>query len=252
MTTIEYGPLDDQVADIYLPEEPRPAPLILYLHGGYWRTMVDRQHAGVATAALARLGYVVANIEYRRGDGAWSATLDDIARAFDTLPTLIDERFPGRIQQGRIGYVGHSAGGQLALWAALRHRLPSETPWRTTEQPPVIGIVALAPVADLAESYRLGNGEGAVAAFLGGGPDEFPERYAAANPSALGPVPVPTAVVHGDADQRVPIHIGRDYCALSGAELVFAPGIDHFQIIDPASAAWTFVTNSVLRLISPA
>src|SRR5439155_426604 len=62
---------------------------------------------------------------------------------------------------------GHSAGGQLALWYAGR------APER------VRAVLALAPVADLTVGYRLGLGDGAVGALLGGSPEQVPDRYAA-------------------------------------------------------------------------
>ena len=67
--------------------------------------------------------------------------------------------------------VGHSAGGHLALYVR-----GARAPARSA------GVLALAPVADLAEAYGLDLDAGAVAALLGGGPDEVPDRYAAADP----------------------------------------------------------------------
>ncbi|MEV6333971.1 alpha/beta hydrolase [Nocardia vinacea] len=253
MEPIAYGPHRDQVADLYLPAADGPIPLVVVLHGGFWRAQFDRAHARLEAQALAGLGYAVANLEYRRvGDGGgWPTTFDDVARALDVLPGLIEDARPGRIDQDRILYIGHSAGGHLALWAALRHRLPSESAWRTAVAPQVAGVVALAPAANLVDAYHRGNGQGAVAELLGGGPQDFPERYAATDPSALGAADIPTVVVHGDRDQRLPIEMVREYCAKSGAELVELPGIGHFELIDPDSTAWPFVVQALGRLDRP-
>ncbi|QIS17600.1 alpha/beta hydrolase fold domain-containing protein [Nocardia terpenica] len=248
--TLAYGAHPDAVADIHLPATSGPAPLIVFLHGGFWRSIVNRKYAEPVADTLAAAGYVVANVEYRRtgGGGGWPVTFTDVARAFDTLPALIEREWPGLADPERIVYVGHSAGGQLGIWGTLRHRLPLGAPGRTETPPRVAGVVALAPVADLATAYALGSGEGAVADLLEGGPDVYPDRYAALDPSTLGPSPVPVVVVHGDQDQRVPIAMGRDYCAATGAELIELPGIGHFELADPASAAWPPIAAAVRRL----
>ncbi|MEV6138093.1 alpha/beta hydrolase [Nocardia sp. NPDC051990] len=250
MDPIAYGPHRDQVADLYLPAADGRAPLVVVLHGGFWRAQFDREPAQPEARALAALGYAVANLEYRRvgAGGGWPTTFDDVARALDLLPELIEDARPGRVDRNRIVYIGHSAGGHLALWAAARHRLPSESAWRTETAPQVAGVVALAPAANLVDAYQRGNGNGAVAELLGGGPREFPERYAATDPSALDTTDIPIVVVHGDRDQRLPIEMAREYSAKSGAELVELPGIGHFELIDPDSTAWPFVVQALRRL----
>ncbi|WP_433679104.1 alpha/beta hydrolase family protein [Nocardia sp. CA-119907] len=249
--TIAYGSHPDQLADLYLPTTNDPAPLVFVLHGGFWRAAIDRKHARPEAEALAALGYVVASIEYRRvGDGGgWPGTFDDVARALDELPGSVEDARPGRIDEGRIAYVGHSAGGHLALWAALRHHLPCGASWRAETAPRVAGVVALAPAANLIDAYHRGNGQGAVADLLGGGLDELPERYAATDPALLGTTDIPVVVVHGDQDQRLPIEMAREYCAKSGAELVELADIGHFELIDPASAAWPFVVAALRRCL---
>lgn len=250
-TTIAYGPHPDHVADLYLPATDGPAALVVVLHGGFWRAAFDREHARPEAEALAALGYAVANIEYRRvgGGGGWPTTFDDVAQALDVLPELIEAARPSRIDHDRIVYLGHSAGGHLALWAAVRHRLANGVVWRTDIAPRVAGVVALAPAADLVDAYERGNGSGAVAEFLGGGPAEFPDRYAAADPLALGTADIPVIVVHGDRDDRLPIEMAREYCAKTGSELVELAGIGHFELIDPDSAAWPFVVAALRRCL---
>jgi acetyl esterase/lipase len=209
--TVTYGPDPDQVADIRLPAADGPAPLVMLWHGGFWRARWDRAHASPMAADLAGHGLVVANVEYRRT--GWPATFADVAAAADAVPELIEQSAPGRIDLSRTVYAGHSAGGQLALWAALRDRFPAGTPGRVERVLGVSGVLGLAPVADLADAYRLDLDVGAVEALLGGGPDEVPDRYAAADPAALG-VPEPAVViVHGDVDGRVPVAMSRRYAA---------------------------------------
>jgi acetyl esterase/lipase len=249
--TVSYGSHGDQVADITFPVHgAASAPLVILLHGGFWRAEHDRLHVRVVADALAGCGYAVANVEYRRvgAGGGWPATFADVAQAVDVLPAVIEREYPGRVDHDAIVYAGHSAGGQLALWAALRDHLGEGVPGRTTQPPRVAGVVALAPVADLAEAYRLGNGSGAVAELLGGGPDEVPDRYAATDPSALGAPRAPVVLVHGDQDEVLPVDMARRYQAAFGAKLIEVPGAGHFDLIDPRSAAWPMVKDA-LRLI---
>jgi acetyl esterase/lipase len=217
-------------------------------HGGFWRPQWDRAHAGPMAADLAGHGLVVATVEYRRA--GWPATFADVAAAADAVPALIEQAAPGRTDPERIVHMGHSAGGQLALWVALRHRLPASAPGRPDQAPRLAGVLALAPVADLADAYRLDLDGGAVEALLGGGPDEVPDRYAATDPLALGAPDVPVVLVHGDDDGRVPVELSRRYAAATGARLVELPGADHFSLIDPESAVWPLVLGALDDLVS--
>lgn len=244
--TVAYGPHRDHVADVRLPSRSGRAPLVILWHGGFWRPQWDRTHTGPMSTDLARHGYVVASVEYRRT--GWPATLADAAAATEAVPGLVEQAAPGRVDHDHIIYAGHSAGGQLALWAALRDRLPAGAPGRSERPLRVAGVLALAPVVDLADAYRLDLDGGAVAAFLGGGPDEVADRYAAADPAALGAPAAPVILVHGDADGRVPVQMSRRYAAATGARLVELPGADHFALIDPESAAWSQVLAALAEL----
>lgn len=250
-STLSYGPHPDQVADLTLPAHGTgPAPLVVFLHGGIWLAQYDRRHVDVVVDALVDLGYAVANLEYRRvgAGGGWPTTFTDVAEAVDALPGLIEQAHPGRIDHDAIVYAGHSAGAHLALWAALRDQLPDAAPGRTTTSPHVVGVLALAPVSDLAHAEFDGNGRGAVAGLLGGTLAEHPDRYAAADPSVLGTPHTRVVVVHGTQDELVPVEMSRAYCAASGAELTEAPG-GHFPLIDPRSTAWPVVVAALRRLV---
>jgi acetyl esterase/lipase len=245
--TIRYGPHPDQVADVRLPATDGPAPLVLLWHGGFWRPQWDRTHLGPLAADLAARGLVAANVEYRRA--GWPTTFTDVAAAADTVAGQLERAAPGQVDQSRIVYTGHSAGGHLALWAALRHRLPAPAPGHVDGPPRVAGVLALAPVADLAEAYRLDLDRGAVEAFLGGGPQDVPDRYAAVDPVTLGTPAAPVVLVHGDRDDRVPVEMSRRYAALTACRLVELPGTDHFALIDPEAVVWPQVLAALRSLI---
>ncbi|MDI2129584.1 alpha/beta hydrolase [Yinghuangia seranimata] len=251
--SLHYGPHEDHVADLFLPiPDGTPAPLILFWHGGFWRAKHDRHHVRPLVDDLVARGYAVANIEYRRvgTGGGWPTTLEDTALAVDTLPALVEELHPGRVDHARTVYAGHSAGGHLALWAALRDRLPAGAPGRLPHTPPAAGALALAPVLNLVEAYRAaeGSGVGAVHDFLGGGPAEYPDRYAATDPTLLGSPSIPVTIAHGTLDASVSVEASRVYTGTTKAELLELPATAHFDVIDPNAAAWPEIVAALAAL----
>ncbi|GEK21128.1 alpha/beta hydrolase family protein [Cellulomonas xylanilytica] len=248
METLRYGTHPDQVVDVTFPPGATTPPLVVLLHGGFWRVAYDRVHLRVVADALTAEGYAVANVEYRRvgGDGGWPATFTDVGDAVDAVQAALD----GRVDLARVAALGHSAGGHLALWAAARDRLPAGAPGRSARAPLVRGVVALAPAADLAVVDRLGLSGGAVRELLGGSPTTVPDRFAAADPAVLGTPRARTVVVHGLLDDVVPVEVARSYCDRTGADLVEVPGTGHFELVDPTSAAWPVVLASLRRVLT--
>ena len=245
--TVHYGAGPDQLADVW--EVPaRAAPLVILWHGGFWRAEFDRTHLRPMASALRDAGFTTVTPEYRRtgAGGGWPGTFDDVALACDRLPELL--RADG-IAVGPVIHAGHSAGGHLAVWAARRHRQPAGSPWRRDAPAKVLGVVALAPVLDLAEAYRLDLDEGAVLALLDGGPDARPERYDAVDPMRLGGAKPSVTILHGDNDRRVPIGLSRRFASAGFGTLEELPGADHFALIDPESAVWPRVVRAVRLLL---
>jgi acetyl esterase/lipase len=228
--TLTYGPHPDHVIDVRLPAR-LPARIVVLIHGGFWRAAFDRTHTGPMASALASAGYVVATPEYRRTGqegGGWPGTFDDVAAALDAVPGLLaayDSQPPALL--------GHSAGGHLALWAASR------------SAGSVRGVVSLAGCADLGMCSRLGLDDGATDLLLGGSPDEVPERYTFADPAQLPPLAVPVTLLHGTADDRVPVEVSRSYAERTGAELRELSGAGHFALIDPLSPVWPRVLETL-------
>lgn len=254
--TFRYGPEPEHVVDVRLPAGPdvrRRSPAVVVVHGGFWTAAWDRAHAGPLSEGLVQAGYVVATVEYRRvgqPGGGWPGTFDDTARVTDALPTLLAPH----ADIGSIVLVGHSAGAHLALWAAARHRLPAGSRWHRAAPLPIRGVVSLAGVTDLVEAARLGLGDGAAVALVGGGLRRQADRYASTSPVALVPLGTCVTLVHGDADPHVPVELSRRYrdLAVSAGDevaLIELPGVGHFELIDPRSAAWPAVVEAVLAVL---
>jgi acetyl esterase/lipase len=245
--THSYGPDRSQRADLRLPPGEGPHRVMVLVHGGSWQARYGRiVMRGLAGDLLAR-GWATWNIEYRRvgNGGGWPNTFTDVAAAIDHLAEV-----PAALDLERVGILGHSAGGHLALWAAARASLPPGAPGFCEGGPRVrlTRVISQAGVCDLAGAYARWRG-GAARLLMGGSPEELPQRYAVGDPLRLIPLAIPALLVHGSEDRTVSFELSRSYeraAAAAGAEveLVEIPGAAgrHRAHIDPRGAAWAAVT----------
>jgi acetyl esterase/lipase len=249
---IRYGAKVDQLAEIVTPPSGSGHPLVIVVHGGFWRAMYDRGHTVGQCISLARAGYVAAALEYRRvgNGGGWPTTFADVAAGLDGLPGLLGEA----IDPTRVLLMGHSAGGHLVLWAAGRHRLPAAAPGYRATPSPLRGVIALGAVADLhwAQQHRAGNS--AALDLMGAGPDAPDGRWDAADPARLLPTGIPTVLLHGQHDDAVPVGCANSYVQAAQAagdpcRMKFLAGVGHFEFLDPSSVAWPHVMAAVDGLV---
>jgi acetyl esterase/lipase len=231
---VRYAAHDDGLIDVHLPPSGPAGPLVVLLHGGFWKAAYDRKHTRAAAAALAGEGFVVATPEYRRvgGGGGWPTTAEDVDKAVGALPDLLAGL---GLRADGMTVTGHSAGGHLALWLANQaHRLDR--------------VVGLAPVGDLRAAAREGLGDGATQALLGGTPEERPDTYDAADPVTrlARPPGCEVVVLHGSADDVVPVSNSRSLAAARPlVDLRVLDGADHFDLMNPSSAAWPAVVEAL-------
>jgi acetyl esterase/lipase len=219
--TVAYGPGRDQVVDLRLPAVPEVHPLVLVLHGGFWRSGFTRRNTTALATAVAEAGWASANVEYRRcGPGGWRPMLDDVREARRALGSF-----------DRCVALGHSAGAHLALWLAAEGA--------------VDGAVGLGGVCDLVAAAAAGLGADAAQELLGGEPRDMPAAYGVADPAARLPLRVPQVLVHGVDDDRVPIGHARAYAerAREAGDECRVAEVDggHFEPIDPRSLVWPSV-----------
>jgi acetyl esterase/lipase len=250
-----YGAENSQFGDLYLPTSAGPYPVVILLHGGFWRASYGLKLMRKLARDLAQRGAAVWNVEYRRvgnAGGGWPGTLQDVAHAADFLRRIAPD---SALDLNRVITVGHSAGAQLALWLAARARLPPQSQLSVSKTPlRLAGAVSLAGASDLKLVWHHDLGQGAASAFLGGSPGRFPERYSLASPAALLPLGIPQVLVHGARDSLVPLTISQYYArqaALAGdhVKLIELAGADHFTLIDSTTAAWSRIIEEIQQLL---
>ena len=240
---IAYGSDPQQFGDVRLPKNPGSVPIVMNIHGGYWRAKYDLAHAGHLCAALTARGLATWNIEYRRvgnPGGGWPGTFEDIRNAYRFLPQLA-KRY--KLDASKTLVIGHSAGGQLGLCLAAH-------------EPSVKHVVSLAGVVDLQQAWELHLSNNAVVDFLGGTPKEVSEHYREADPMELSVNRSTTQwLIHGAADDVVPANFSRNYAEQKKRKREDVHYLEistagHFELIDPHSTAWPKVADTVLHLLA--
>lgn len=251
---ISYGAEPAQVVDLFLPKGRGPHPVVILIHGGCYLAEYEglAQTSGIA-ADLARRGYAVWNIEYRKlgeAGAGYPGTFLDIADAVDRIRA---EAPRYHLNPRRVVAVGHSAGGHLALWAAARDKLPkSSSLWRANPLR-IRSVVSLGGIGDL-------EGQGHI--FAGACGDEplprivgaatRPEPYGDTSPAKLLPTGAHVVMISGDLDHVMPPPTGRDFVALlrkagDVGEAIAIPNASHFDVVMPTTAAWKVVVDAVAR-----
>ena len=234
--TTPYGVGPDQVYDVRLPTGSPRGVTVVVVHGGFWRPATDRSHTGSEAAAFAQDGFHVVVPEYRRASrGGWPdmrADLLTVLAAVSARSDLPDD----------VVLVGHSAGGHLVAWLAAQPGAAA-----------VVGTVALAGCVDLHLTHERGLGDGAAEALMGSTPQEDPAAWELADPARLGPTAAPVVAIHGTRDEQVSLEVSQSYAdVVPGARLQVVDDADHFDVIDPQSAAFAIVRAAVSDLAAPA
>ncbi len=237
---VEYGTEPLQFGDLRLPGGSGRHPLVVVIHGGYWQAIYNLIHAGHLCVDLARHGIATWNVEYRRlGDvgGRWPAVGEDVLRALAHVRVMAED-YP--IDLDRIVVIGHSAGGQLAVWSSLHTDLPLRA------------VVSIAGVVDMQMLATIGDDHGMIERLLGGSPRQRPDLWREASPREHLPWPTPTVLVCGTAD----VHWGPNQAVAEAAlatggdvELLPLPGAGHFEPVDPKAPEWHVVRAKIEELL---
>ena len=209
--------------DIYQPMSDGAHPVIVQIYGGAWQRGTPGADA-VFAARLASRGYVVFAIDYRHApQWKWPAQLDDVRAALVWVRSHASEF---GADASKLVLFGRSAGAQLAVVAGL-------------QDPGVSAIISFYGPVNLTNGWRypprpdpIGS-RAVLEAFLGGTPDQMPERYLQASPITYVSANAPrTLLIYGTRDHIVQPQYGRNlHAALTAAgaksELVEIPWGDH-------------------------
>ncbi len=210
-------------ADIYQPLSNGPFPAVVQIYGGAWQRGTPGNDA-VLAARLASRGYVVFAIDYRHAPAwQWPAQLDDVQTALAWVREHAEEY---GADGSRLALLGRSAGAQLAMVAGLT-------------DPGIRAVVSYYGPVNLTQGWRqpprpdpIGS-RAVLEAFIGGTPDQMPERYRDASPITYVTANAPrTLLIYGSRDHIVQPQYGRNlHAALTAAgnqsEYVEIPWGDH-------------------------
>jgi arylformamidase len=129
----------------FFPVVSGPAPLLVFLHGGYWQAM-DKSDFSLIAPAFTAESIAVAVVGYPLAPAARMGAI--VAESRTAIAWLSREAAALGIDGGRIAVAGHSAGGHLAMMALL-----ADWPGLGVARPPRL-YAALSGVFDL-EPIRL-------------------------------------------------------------------------------------------------
>jgi acetyl esterase/lipase len=260
--TRAYGSAPHQQAELFLPVGEGSHRVIVLIHGGCWlASLPGTELMDYLAGDLQKRGYAVWNIDYRRiGDAGagYPGTFQDVAAAIDSLRALAPTY---RLDLKNVVVIGHSAGGQLGLWAAARVHLPKTSILHTADPMPIAAVVSLAGIDDL-KSYRergpdACGGPQTIDALVGTASSTHRDVYADTSPVELLPICARQAIISGKDDPIVPPHFGEAYAlaAKAAGDTVIMrtiPGAGHFELIDPTSAAWREILRALDEQEKPA
>lgn len=252
---IQIGADSLQFADLWLPDGTGPHPVVILIHGGCWQSI----YPGVALTnpmaeALAKEGFAVWNIEYRRlghDGGGYPGTFLDAADAADHLRELKNHH---NLDLDRVVAAGHSAGGHLATWLAARQNLPNESALYREDPLNIHRVISLAGINDLESYARFGSspcGDQTVEKLV-----SFDERqddaYNDTSPSELLPFSSEHIQIVAAFDRPVPPFLGRSFTKKvlkkgGQAELILQPEAGHYEMTAPWTEEWKQVLELFLN-----
>ena len=239
---LAYGPNPRERLDLFLPEAAPAsgAPLLAYIHGGYWQWN-DKEPFAFLAEQLLPAGAAFANIEYTLCPAVSLGELtDQVRRAIAFL-----WREAGRFgyDRDRIVVCGHSAGGHLTAMM-----MATDWPKFATDLPPNV-VAAGLPISGIydLEAIRLTPLNNLV------GLDKAEAR--AQSPAfAVPPTKAPMVVVAGGAESVEFVRQADDFASAwrahgVEAEVVVPDGLDHFTVLDTLAEPGHAVCHAARRLL---
>lgn len=235
---VRFGPTLAEYMDIFPAKEPG-APLLIFIHGGYWRMLSAKEFSFVARGPVAR-GCTVAVTNYALCPHVTISEITRQTRAAIAFLTQEAERF--NADPERIVVSGHSAGGQQSVMAALtdwpgEYGLGADT---VKGAVPISGLFDLSPFpfSWLAPALRL----------------DHPTIVEQSPLFHIPPVAPPLVVAVGGAETDEFLRQSADFLSawqeagLRGRSLI-EPGLNHFTAIEGFMHAESTLTDTVMAFI---
>ncbi|GAA4886573.1 alpha/beta hydrolase [Ferrimonas pelagia] len=233
-----YGDKPRQCLDLYLPRQQAPAPLHIYIHGGYWQQL-SKDESAFAAPMLNAQGVGLAVLNYTL---APQASLTEIVAEIRQAIVWCYQQAPG-VDRRNITLSGSSAGAHLVMMMSLtdwtQYGLPAE---------PFAGALAVSGIYDLAPL---------VPTYINEAVQLSPQEVASLSPM-VQPLSVscPLLLAFGEIETAEFKRQSRDYYQrLSEAgltvELASIPRRNHFDVILELTDADSLLSRRLLGWISP-
>ncbi len=218
---VTYGSAggQDLLLDAYVPDDTNAERVSVFLlHGGAWRTG-DKPNVVEEATRMARRGWVVFAVNYRLdAPEVFPAEIDDVRAAVEWARL---NAYEYRLDPGRMGALGISAGGHLAAMLATLGEGPPDRGSRL--------LVAASWSGPMDLSTLVGGEASPLSALLLPCPPvECPDRWAESSPvTHVDPTDAPMFLANG-RDELVPV----DQAEAMAARLDTA-GVDHELVVVP-------------------
>lgn len=255
-----YGKDPMQFGDLRIPSSKKPYPVLVVIHGGGWVSQfADANIMSAFSEAFTKKGIATWNIEYRPIDkgGEWPEIFMDVANAIDYLRIIAPIY---QLDLSRVVVIGQSAGGHLALWAAARHRLPTNSILYTSNPLSIIASVNLAGPGNLHsyflmqfENLKMRSVAESIFPKLLGSASFTKDKLRQISPYMLLPLQVKQVLMTGEYDVHVPPKLAEEYLLAArekGDDISFKliKNAAHFEVIAPNSNVWPEVEEATLAL----
>jgi acetyl esterase/lipase len=210
----------------YLKERKGPSPAVLVIHGGCWQEIGGNRKSCLPIAfQLAQGGFVVATVSNRRAsDAPFPAQLHDVKCAVRWLRAQAGKY---AIDPDRIAALGYSSGGHLA---SLLGTTPDNSglegdgghAGHSSRAQAVVNCYGPTDLARLYDHYEHGPcsalqreiGKSVLQTLLGGTPQGAARQCAQASPiTHVSKDAAPTLLIHGTADELVPLDQSQRFAA---------------------------------------